>query len=168
MNNIEDEYLDLVDENDNVIGKKRRSDVYKENLNNIRVINAFLINEKGQIWIPRRSRDKRIFPSCLDMSVGGHVESGETYEEAFARETKEEINIDVSSVEYKELGAVTPKEGVFAFMKVYEIKYNEAPDYNKDDFVEYFWLTPKEVLEKIESGEKSKGDLPILIKHFFK
>jgi isopentenyldiphosphate isomerase len=50
------------------------------------VLNAFLVNDYGQIWIPRRSSLKRIFPLCLDMSVGGHVVSGESYEEAFRRE----------------------------------------------------------------------------------
>jgi len=65
-----DEYLDLVDENDNVIGKKKRSEVYAKNLSNFRVVNAFVINSKGEIWIPRRAKNKRMFPLCLDMSMG--------------------------------------------------------------------------------------------------
>ena len=77
---ISDEFLDLVDENDNVIGQKRWSEVYAEHFSNFRVVNAFVINSKGEIWIPRRSAHKRIFPLCLDMSMGGHVESGESYE----------------------------------------------------------------------------------------
>jgi isopentenyl-diphosphate delta-isomerase len=54
------EYLDLVDENDNVIGNKKRSEVYAENLSNYRVINAFVINSNGEIWIPRRNKNKKI------------------------------------------------------------------------------------------------------------
>jgi len=75
-----DEFLDLVDEDDNVIGQKKRSEVYAEHFSNFRVVNAFVINSKGEILIPRRTADKRIFPLCLDMSMGGHVESGESYE----------------------------------------------------------------------------------------
>jgi len=74
-----DEYLDLVDLQDSVIGRKLRSEVYAEHLSNFRVVNAFVLNSKGELWIPRRTADKRIFPLCLDMSVGGHVESGESY-----------------------------------------------------------------------------------------
>ena len=55
---MEDEYLDLVDEKDNVIGKKKRSEVYKLNLSNFRVVNLFIRNKKGQLWIPRRAEYK--------------------------------------------------------------------------------------------------------------
>ena len=132
-----DEYLDLVDENDNVVGKKKRSEVYAENLSNFRVINAFVINLKGEIWIPRRAAKKRIYPLCLDMSMGGHVESGESYEDALRRELREELNINVDKAVIRLLGHLTPqKDGVSAYMKVYEIKMNETPDYNKNDFTE--------------------------------
>lgn len=163
-----DEYLDLVDSQDNVIGKKLRSEIYAMHLSNFRVINAFVINSKGELWIPRRAADKRIFPLCLDMSVGGHVESGESYEETFRRETKEELNIDIGQVTYRTLGKLTPEsDDVSAFMQVYEIKQDEDPNYNPADFVEYFWITPAEALRRIREGEKAKEDLPTLIKKFY-
>ncbi|WP_292736317.1 NUDIX domain-containing protein [Nostoc sp. JL31] len=40
----------------------------------------------------RRSAHKSIFPLCLDVSMGGYVETGETYEDALQRELKEEFN----------------------------------------------------------------------------
>ncbi len=163
-----DEYLDLVDEDDAVIGKKRRSEVYAEHLSNFRVINAFVINSRGELWVPRRAAHKRIFPLCLDMSVGGHVESGESYDAAFARETKEELNIDVSAVPTRLLGHLTPsKDGVSAFMRVYEIQMNAAPDYNRNDFVEYSWLTPAALAERIALGDEAKGDLLKLVQRFY-
>ena len=163
-----DEYLDLVDENDNVVGKKKRSEVYAENLSNFRVVNAFVVNSKGEIWIPRRAENKRIFPLCLDMSMGGYVESGETYEKMLKRETQEELNIDTDKAQVRLLGHLSPqKDGVSSNMNVYEIKMDEAPDYNKSDFVEYFWLTPKALFERIASGDKTKGDLPKLVKIFY-
>lgn len=163
-----DEYLDLVDENDIIIGRKKRSEVYAENLSNFRVVNAFLVNSRGKIWIPRRSTQKRIFPLCLDMSMGGHVESGESYEDALKRETKEELNIDTDKTQIRLLGHLTPqKDDVSAYMNVYEIKIDEAPDYNKNDFMEYFWLTPQTLLERITNGDKTKSDLPKLVKIFY-
>lgn len=163
-----DEYLDLVDENDNVTGKKKRSEVYAENLSNFRVVNAFVVNSKGEIWVPRRAANKRIFPLCLDMSMGGHVESGESYEETLKREIQEELNIDTDKTQVRLLGHLLPqKDGVSANMNVYEIKMDETPNYNKSDFIEYFWLTPKALFEKIANGEKTKGDLPKLVKIFY-
>ncbi len=163
-----DEFLDLVDQNDNVIGKKRRSEIYTKNLSNFRVINVFIINSKGEIWIPRRTSNKRNFPLCLDMSIGGHVESGESYQDALKRESQEELNINTDKTKVHLLGHLTPQENmVSAFMNVYEIKMDKTPDYNKNDFIEYFWLTPKALFKRIANGEKTKEDLPKLVKIFY-
>ncbi len=165
---MNDEYLDLVDEKDNVIGKKLRSEAYAEGLSNFRVVNAFIVNSQGKLWIPLRGPNKRIFPLSLDMSMGGHVESGETYDQAFMRETQEELGIDTNATPWKMLGHLTPgKDNTAAYMNVYEIQSDTPPNYNPDDYTEYFWLTPQEVLEKIETGTKTKDDLPKLIKIFY-
>lgn len=162
------EYLDLVDDDDNVIDVKPRSEIEAAGLGNFRVINAFLVNSDNKLWIPRRTAHKRLFPLCLDMSVGGHVESGETYDQAFRRETMEEINLDVDACDVKELGYLQPKmHHLSAFMKVYEIRSDDAPDYNRDDFVEAFWFSPAELKSRIAQGEKAKGDLLRLVELFY-
>jgi len=162
-----DEYLDLVNNRDEIIGKKLRTVVYAEGLSNFRVVNAFLINTHGQLWIPRRSPNKQLFPKCLDMSMGGHVDSGETYEQAFKRELMEELNIKIDENCWKLLGHLTPENGVSAYMKVYEIYANIAPQYNHNDFSESFWLSPAELIQRIEAGDPSKSDLPILVRKFY-
>ena len=78
-----DEILDLVDRDDRVIGQVRRSET--DDICNVRVINVFLRDSQRRLWIPRRTAQKRAFPQCLDMSVGGYVSSGESYDEAFRR-----------------------------------------------------------------------------------
>lgn len=160
-----EEILDIVNENDEVIGQIAKSDLYKKGLNNFRVINSFLINNKNEVWIPRRSATKKLFPSCLDASVGGHVSSGESYNQAFERELEEELNIKLSTVKYKLLSKLNPlTHGVSAYMELYVIYTDEFPNYNQDDFVEAKWWNIKEVIHLIENGEPSKGDLPILLK----
>jgi isopentenyl-diphosphate delta-isomerase len=165
---MQDEILILVDKNDAEIGTMPRSEVYAKRLSNFRVVNAFIKNSRGELWIPRRSAAKRMFPLCLDMSMGGHVEKGESYDETFVREMMEELNIDIRKTPWRTLGKITPHEhGTSAFMEVYELILEEAPNYNPDDFVEYYWLKPQAVLERLKNGDKSKGDLPVLIKHFY-
>lgn len=156
-----DEWLDLVDADDEVIGRMLRSEVGARRLHNFRVVNAFIVNRHGELWIPRRTAHKRIFPNALDMSMGGHVESGETYDEAFARETLEELNIDVASADVRMIGKFTPlTHRLNAFMQLYVIRSDVAPNYNPNDFSEAFWLSPEKLLAWIEGGEPCKGDLP--------
>ncbi len=162
-----EEYLDLIDADDKVIGRKLRSDIYAEGLKNFRVINVFLKNSKEELWIPRRTAHKATAPLALDFSASGHVSSGESYEEAFAKEVQEELNIDVSKVPYKELAYLTHKDGFDLFMKIFEIQSDETPQYNPDDFTEAFWLTPQELLRRIEKGDLAKTDIPTLVKRFY-
>jgi len=160
-----DELLDLVDQSDNVIGSSLRSIVYEKGLSNFRVINCFLKNSNGELWIPRRTAQKRVFPLCLDVSMGGHVSSGESYEEAFMRELDEELNIKAHEISFNEVGYFTPHEHkVSAFMKVYEIITDVSPLYNPNDFIKAEWLKPAVVIERLSGGDKGKGDLPTLIK----
>src|SRR4051794_3275609 len=102
----DDEMLDLADANDIVYSVAKRSDVYAKNLKYFRASNAFIVNSHGELWIPRRVASKKIFPLCLDMSIAGHVSSGETYDETFAREAMEEAHIDITKVPYRILGKV--------------------------------------------------------------
>lgn len=161
---VYDEILDIVSLNDEVIGQEKRSIIYAKNLSCFRVINGFICNSEKKLWIPRRHPQKKLFPLYLDASVGGHVAAGETYQDAFIRETKEELGLDVSNHSYSTIARLTPHEHkTSAFMWVYIIRSNETPSYNKNDFVGFEWLSPEEIFQKLASGDNVKSDLiPIL------
>lgn len=164
----QDERLDLVDDEDRVVGQAWRTEVYRSGMSNFRVINAFLVNRLGELWLPRRAPTKRLFPMALDVSVGGHVMSGENYEQAFHRELREELGLDLALLSYRPLGYLTPyRDGVSAFMQVYEIPTDTSPDYNRNDFDDALWLSPEAALARIRQGEPAKDDLPRLIRRFY-
>jgi len=121
----------------------------------------------GELWIPRRTADKKYAPLGLDMGVAGHVTSGDTYEDTLVREAEEELGLRVPLAAWRFLGSVTPKDGVAAFEHVYELTVTEAPNFNRDDFVEYLSLHPREVLERLAKGDTAKSDLPVLINRFY-
>lgn len=161
---IDDELLDLVNDLDEVVGQKKRSEIYASGTCNFRAVNAFIVNSQGQLWIPKRSAGKKLFPLCLDASVGGHVKAGETYLQAFERELDEELNINIADVSYSFIMHLNPhKDNVSAHMDVYIIKYGRTPDYNTDDFESSEWVTFSGLQKSIEQGIPVKGDLPMLI-----
>jgi 8-oxo-dGTP pyrophosphatase MutT (NUDIX family) len=164
------EILDLVNDFDVVVGQIPRDDSWDKVSRGgyVRVINAFVKNSKGQLFIPRRSSSKRVFPNGLDMGVGGLVQAGETYLEAFKRETLEELNLDVDALAWREIAYFSPvSTGLSAFMKVFEIQLEETPKFNTDDFSEFFWLTPLELKTRILSGDAAKDDLLELVERVY-
>lgn len=44
-------------------------------------------------------------------------------------------------------------------MRVYEIRCDEVRDFNQNDFSQGFWLSPQELVRRIDAGEPAKGDL---------
>ena len=165
-----DEILDIVDHNDQVIQSLPREIVYQNNLcSQMRSIWLIIRNSQGQLWIPRRSWSLNLLPGHLDGSVVGHVRAGETYEKALIREAIEEIGHDLTGVSYRLLGKLTPHEHQsFCFSAVYECVMDQAPEnWNRDDICEWSWMSPQEILNRLQQGEKMKDTLPILVKHFY-
>ena len=100
------EYLDVVDEDDRVLDSRPRSECLDEGLLH-RAITIFITNSEGEIFIQKRARHVRFYPSLWGPSVGGHVSTGESYSLAANRELKEELGIQC---ELRELGKfVAPK-----------------------------------------------------------
>ena len=118
-----DEILDIVNEMDQVIGTCPRSMIYGKGLINFRVINGFLKNSLGQIWIPRRTSHKKLFPNHLDFSIGGHVKSGETYEAAFVRELAEELNMRAHEHVFREIGYFNANSIIDIFIKAFNSQH---------------------------------------------
>ncbi len=92
MKNIE--YLDVVDESDQVISQAAYTDIYRKLLTH-RIVHILIFNDKGEMAIQKRSKYKSFMPNAWSTAVGGHVRSGETYEQAALREFREELGLEV-------------------------------------------------------------------------
>jgi len=165
--NEEDEILDLVDAQDNVIGTILRSETaggLQEGF--LRAAELLIVNDKRQLWIPRRQPNKRIAPDGLDYSAAGHVASGEDYKLTLDREVQEELNLDLDPSKLEFLHKFQPKPGFPPYFRaVYLYHSNEVPKFNIDDFSEYFWMEPRELLAKLKAGEPAKQSLTETIEY---
>jgi 8-oxo-dGTP pyrophosphatase MutT (NUDIX family) len=63
----------------------------------LRCTGALIVDDDGRIFFQRRSADRRLFPNAWDI-VGGHLEPGESVEDALRREVTEETGWTVSVV----------------------------------------------------------------------
>ena len=84
--------LNIVDEDDNIIGEDSRENVHRKGLLH-REVHVWIYNKKGEILFQKRSMTKDTYPGLLDASVGGHVELNDNYDEAAIRELEEETGI---------------------------------------------------------------------------
>lgn len=89
-----DEIYDVVNENDVVVGQATRKQVHSDPSLIHRAAGGYIFNRKKQILMQKRSKTKDMYPSRWAFSVGGHVDSGDTYEKAALRELKEELGIE--------------------------------------------------------------------------
>ncbi len=87
-----EELVDLVDDDDCVIGRVTRAQMRAANLLH-RNVAVLCKNSNGDIYVQQRSAHKDLFPSCYDMFVGGVVSAGESYAAAAKREIAEELGI---------------------------------------------------------------------------
>ena len=94
-----EEYLEIVNENDEIIGKEIRKKVHQDGLLH-REIHIWFITPNREIIFQHRAKDKDTYPDKLDATVGGHVDPGMLYDETAFKECEEETGIkpDTSKV----------------------------------------------------------------------
>jgi len=95
--------IDIVDENNEVIGKKEKDLVHTEG-DWHRIAHVWVFNSKGEVLCHKRAKVKKMFPDLWDVIIGGHLDSGESYEESAVRELKEEVGIEATADDLIELG----------------------------------------------------------------
>lgn len=96
------ELLDVVNENDEVIGQIDRNDKTAEHI--IRMVFVGFYTPDKKLILQRRSKTKKVYPDRLTSTVSGHVESGHTYDETAVKETHEETGVKIDPTKLINLG----------------------------------------------------------------
>lgn len=110
------ESIIFVNKDDQQVGTGTREQAWTTGLY-VRVARAILKDENGRILSQRRSPNKKSYPNCWTDSVSGHVDEGETFEDAIQREMQEEIGFQT---ELKFIGKF-PSEDVIGPYTIREI-----------------------------------------------
>lgn len=91
-----EEYFDIVDAEDRIIGVARRDECHGNPALIHRTAHVHVFSSAGELLLQKRAASKDIQPGKWDTAVGGHLARGESYEQAACREMKEEIGIDAN------------------------------------------------------------------------
>jgi isopentenyldiphosphate isomerase len=93
---MSDEIFDVVNERDEVVGRRPRSEVHELGLMH-RAVHVLVFNARGQVFLQKRSLTKDRQPGLWDSSGSGHLAAGEDYDRCAVRELREEIGLELKA-----------------------------------------------------------------------
>ena len=145
------ELIDIVDENNNLTGQvEDRWVAYEKGLWR-RTVSCWIMNEKGEILLQKRTANKVRNPNKW-AKTGGQVDSGESVEHAIYREVKEELGIEIpkEQINIVNIHKSSDKNKRFAYNFLFIVNYQ----------IDEYKLQKEEVAEvkyvKIEEMELAK------------
>lgn len=153
------ELIEIVDENGNYTGQvMERKEAHEKNLlhNEIAV---FFINDKKQVLLQKRSASKKSNPNKWG-SCAGHVDAGESLEDAALREIKEEMGIEFYLSDLKILleKEIKIRESNSHIVYWYYINCNlSESDFNiqEEELSEVKWFSIDEIINMIKQKDES-------------
>ncbi len=139
-----EEIFDVVNERDEVIGRRPRSEVHRLGLMH-RAVHVLVFNRRREIFLQKRSLKKDRQPGLWDSSASGHVDSGEDYDACALRELQEELGCTSESPPRRlfKLAACaqTDQEHVWVYRCAHEGPFSLAVE----EIEQGAWFTPRAV-----------------------
>ncbi|MBO4839570.1 MAG: NUDIX domain-containing protein [Bacteroidaceae bacterium] len=87
------EMFPVVDEEGNILSVATRGECHSGSMLLHPVVHLHVFNSEGQLYLQKRPDWKDIQPGKWDTAVGGHVDLGESIQQALRREVQEELGI---------------------------------------------------------------------------
>ncbi|MFP4283879.1 MAG: NUDIX hydrolase [Opitutales bacterium] len=143
---VGEEWFDVVDESDRVIGRERRVVVHRDRLRH-RAVHLLVQNAAGEVFLQKRSRHKDLAAGQWDSSASGHLDVGETYEAAVIREALEELGFELPAPP-REIGRFAAcRDTGEEFVRVYHARTEGPFTLHPDEIERGEWVT----LERLEA-----------------
>ena len=153
------EYIDIFDENNNPIGEVKEKQQAHEEGDFHRTAHIWIINDKKELLLQKRSATKKTHPNCWDISGAGHIRARESVIDGAIRELKEELGVEAKDKDLQYIATIksTKNPQNMEFGYVYLLRCNKKiEDYIfEDDEVSevkyvYFEDLEKMVEDKVE------------------
>ena len=157
---MSEEYLVLVDKDDNPIGSEEKVKCHLPNGKLHRAFTALLFDKNGRLVITRRAKEKMLWPGDWDGTVASHPREPETYVSSAERRMPEELGITCKldylfkfeyHVPYKNIGSENEICGTLVGIINDSIQFRVV----KDEIDEIKWISAKELLLEIKNNPKT-------------
>jgi isopentenyldiphosphate isomerase len=131
--NAPDEILDLVDENDRVIGEVKKKDANsRPNLIHREVV-ILIYDGRGRILLQQRSFKKKTAPGQWEIGVAGHVPKDVEPLQAAHQELQEEMGLDMALIFVRKFLRKIPTETSFFYFYLGAFPQNAKVLFSKDE-----------------------------------
>ena len=156
IENPKEEYLEVVDEDNQVIGTTGRKGIHEKGLRH-RSVHIFVFNTQGELYLQKRSPHKDQYPEHWDTSSAGHTDPGESSIEAARRELLEELGLKVGLTEVLQYPACL--ETGWEFVTLFMAQTDDPIHLNLEEATTGGYFTPDQLaqlladpLQKIAPG----------------
>jgi isopentenyl-diphosphate delta-isomerase type 1 len=146
---MSEEIFDIVNEQDEVVGRLPRSQVHREGHKH-RAVHILVFNARGEIFLQKRSMAKDCFPGAWDSSASGHVDSGEDYDACAVRELREELGLVIEKAPARLFKIPACAETGQEFCWVYRLASEGPFVLHPEEIERGEWFTTARVNELIE------------------
>jgi len=150
-----EEYVILVDKNDNPIGREEKVKCHLPNGKLHRAFTVLLFDKNGKLLLTKRSSTKMLWPDDWDGTVASHPRESESYVSSAERRLPEEIGISSRldylfkfeyHVPYKDIGSENEICGTLIGI----LDDTTTIKLVKDEISETVWITPAELVNNLE------------------
>ena len=152
-----EEFIILVDENDNPIGSEEKVKCHLPNGKLHRAFTALLFDKNGRLVLTRRAKEKMLWPNDWDGTFASHPRKSETYVSSGERRMPEELGITGTldylhkfeyHIPYKDVGSENEICGTLIGIIDESTELKEI----EGEIDEIKWITSKELITELKKN----------------
>lgn len=151
---VQEEFFDVVDDEDNIIGVASRDEVHQLGLKH-RSVHLLVYNSNSQLLLQKRSMRKDQCPGRWCASVSGHVDHGEDYDKCVVREAREEIGLEIGKTPEKLFKIGASEETGNEFSWVYWHSSEGPFTTDQEEVSEIAWFAEEELNKLLSTNPES-------------
>lgn len=154
---LTEEYLILVDKDDNPTGTEEKVKCHMPDGKLHRAFTVLIFDTQGKLLLTKRSSKKMLWPAFWDGTVASHPRQSETYVSSSKRRLVEEIGVSCDldylfkfeyHVPYKDVGS----ENEICGTLIGVLKDPSEVNFSKEEISEITWMKKEELMDSIEES----------------